>query len=210
MRRVAFALAVSLAWFQAGCVLDGKPTQKVSAAPPAPKPASTAPAPTPPPPPPLSIRQTQAELPAPQPLSAEALATTRVSEQPVETQPAPRTPQRRPGPVAGPPKPEAVPVQAQAPAAPPPEVERPPIQEILPDAERKRLQDAAATRKREIRKVLDQAAARRLNANERALISRIQSFLQLSDEAETRGDMRQADALAERAQVLIKELQSGR
>jgi len=37
----------------------------------------------------------------------------------------------------------------------------------------------------------------------------IRSFLALSEEAEKHNDMRQADALAERAQILAKELQSG-
>lgn len=111
----------------------------------------------------------------------------------------------------GPPKPETPPaptVQDQPPA-PAPETARPPIQEILPPAELKRLQDSADTRKRAVRKVLDQMGSRRLNS-QREKVSRIRSFLQLSDEAEGKNDMRTADALAERAQVLVGELQSGR
>jgi hypothetical protein len=38
------------------------------------------------------------------------------------------------------------------------------------------------------------------------MVTRIQSFVTQSDDAEKRGDMRQADALAERGLVLAKEL----
>ncbi len=41
-------------------------------------------------------------------------------------------------------------------------------------------------------------------------IATIKSFLTLSEEAEDHNDMRQADGFAERAQILAKELQSGR
>ena len=112
----------------------------------------------------------------------------------------------------GPPKPETSPaltVQDQAPA-PAPETARPPIQEILPPAESKRLQDSADALKRNVRKVLDQLGSRRLNSSQKEKVSRIRSFLQLSDDAEGKNDMRTADALAERAQVLVGELQSGR
>ncbi|HJT89478.1 MAG TPA: hypothetical protein VJ732_16530, partial [Bryobacteraceae bacterium] len=100
--------------------------------------------------------------------------------------------------------------QIQLPPTPPPEPERAPVQEILPASEQKRLQESAQARRREIRKALDQAQSRRLNATQQNLVSRIQSFLQLSEEAEGKADMRQADALAERAQVLARELQNGR
>ena len=194
----------------AGCVLRGKAQAKVSSTPAPPKPAAV-PAPAPAPPPPLSIPQTQAELPAPQPISPEALATT-PPEGPVEIQPAPRPPRR--GAVLGPPKPETPPtltVPDQPPTpAPAPETARPPIQEILPPAESKRLQDSADARKRTVRKVLDQMGSRKLNPSQKEKVSRIRSFLQLSDDAEGKNDMRTADALAERAQVLVGELQSGR
>jgi hypothetical protein len=91
---------------------------------------------------------------------------------------------------------------------------RPPVQEIFPrggfgPAELKRLQDSADARKRDVRIVLDQMGSRRLNS-QREKVSRIRSFLQLSDEAEGKNDMRTADALAERAQVLVGEFESSR
>jgi hypothetical protein len=89
-------------------------------------------------------------------------------------------------------------------------VVRPPITEILPDAEVKRLQDSVAARKREIKRVLDQADPRRLNPVQRDLEARIRTLVQQSDEAGTRNDWRQADALAGQALTLVRELQGGR
>jgi hypothetical protein len=218
MKQVAYILGAPLVFLLAGCVLSGKQTQKVSATPLPPKPASSVPASsTPAPQSPLSIPQTVAELPAPQPISADALATTlKPAEEPVESQPGPRTPPRR-GPVAGPPRAEpALPVQAQAPptpAPPPPTetpVERAPIAEILPAAEVKRLQDSVDTRKRDIRRVLDQTDQRKLDNAQRDLVARIRTLVQQSDEAGARNDWRQADALAGQALVLVRELQGGR
>lgn len=211
MRGAAFILATSLSLLLTGCVLKAKQQSKVNNAPPPPRPTAAA-APATPPPGPLSIRQTQVELPAPQPISPEALATTAPPEAPPEDQRPARALRRTP--VAGPPKPEQPPVQVQAPApapAPPPaaEPERPPIQEILPAAELKRLQDSADAKKRDIRRVLEQVGPQRLNA-QRDKVERIRSFLKASDEAESHNDMRQAELLAEKAQTLVGELQSGR
>ena len=97
------------------------------------------------------------------------------------------------------------------PAAPAPETARPPIQEIFPtvsfgSTEWKRLH-SADRRKRDVRKVLAQIGSRRLNGSQKEKVSRIRSFLQLSDDAEAKSDMWTADALAERAQGLVGELQ---
>jgi hypothetical protein len=83
------------------------------------------------------------------------------------------------------------------------------VQEIIPPDELKQLQDRLAVRKQEVHRVLDPALARKPNAQQTAALSRIQSFLQQSEEAEKRGDWRQADALGERAQILARELQGG-
>ena len=83
------------------------------------------------------------------------------------------------------------------------------MQEILSPEDLKRLQDSLAARKQEVRRVLDSASARKLNNQQTSAISRIQSFLQQSEEAEKRGDLRQADALGERAQILAREFQGG-
>jgi len=83
------------------------------------------------------------------------------------------------------------------------------VQAILPPEEVKRLQDSLAARKQEVHRVLDPALARKWNAQQTAALSRIQAFLTQSEEAEKRGDWRQADVLSEKAQVLAREFQSG-
>ncbi len=209
--RAAFILGVSSTLLLAGCVFPGKAKQNATATPPPPKPASSTPAPAPAPQGPLSIPQTVAELPSPQPISPEALETAKLPPETVETLPT-RAPSRRPQ-VVGPPREPAPPVAVQTPPATPPPAEeavRPPIQEILPPAEQKRLKDSAVAKKVEVKKVLDQTNVAKLNATQRDLVSRIRTLVQQSDEAEGRNEMRQADSLATQAQVLLRELQSGR
>jgi hypothetical protein len=213
MKWVEPILAACFVLSLSGCVVHGKQQQKVATvAPPAPAPA-VKPQPEPPPEP-LSIQQTTAHLPPAQPIPPEALATIQPAPVPAENPSEPRA-GRRPvaaGPVR--PRPEPAPVTAQQPTPPPvapePEPPRPTVQEIIPAGELKRLQDSADARKAEIKKIVDTARARGLNRDQRALVTRIDSFVQLSDEAEKRNDMRQADSLAERAQILSRELQNGR
>jgi hypothetical protein len=115
-----------------------------------------------------------------------------------------------PPPIAAP-KPEpAASVPAATPPAPVAPLENtPPIQEIVPVEEQKKLQEAADNRKREIRQILDQAATRRLNHRETGLKRTIESYLKLFDQAEGKGDLRQANEIAERAWALAKDLQGG-
>jgi hypothetical protein len=187
----------------AGCELRGKP--KV-ATPPAPSPVA-APAPKPPPPPvPLSIPQTNVALPKEQPLDDAALEIT------------PSTAAAEPTPVAaGPPQRQRnrPPVGSTAPAAPPPSAPavtpepRETVQEIVPPPENKRLQERAQAHRTEANQIL-QRLGRRLNNAQQGVVASIKSFVALSEQAEKYNDMRQADALAERAQILAKELQSGK
>lgn len=185
-----------------GCVLRSKP-QTVRAAPPAPQPAAVETAAAKPEPT-LSIPQTQVELPPPQPLNPEALEVSPPVEPTVN---APATMRRPAGP---PPITVPKPVEAAAQPAAPPEAERAPVREIVPAEDLKRLQESADARKREVRQMLAQTRARRVNGREQGVIDTVESFLKLSDQAETRGDMRQASALAERAWVLAKDLRGGR
>jgi hypothetical protein len=168
--------------------------------PPQPQPAAQ-PKPAPPPEP-LSIPQTQVQLPPPQPVNPEALAVP-VPPAPAEAPPAPK-PARRTAVASPPPKPEVA-----APVAPPAEPERDPVQEIVPADEKKRYQESADDSKREIRKLLVQAKAHHLTGDQNKVVKRIQSFVAQSDDAEKRGDMRQADAMAEKGLVLAKELGGG-
>lgn len=208
MKRVELVLSAAIAFGLSGCVLRGKQPQKAAAVPAVP--ARPVPATPAPPPQPLSIPQTQTQLPEPQPISPAALATIQKPEPPPpapqeQGPPAPQPPARSA--VSAPrPEPPSVPTPA-APATA--ETERGNVQELVPVAEAKRLQDAATARKQEVLKALEHLPTRRLTRQQREQVMRIKSFLQLSDEAEKRGDMRQADALAERAQILMRELQSG-
>jgi len=178
----------------AGCALQGK-KPAAPAAPSAPAPV-VKPAP---PPAPLSIPQTQVEIPTPQPVTAEALAAGQAPPEEPEPAAAPR-PVRR---VVPPPTPRPEPPAVEEPA-------RAPIQEVLSSAERKQLQDSTAERKREIRRLVDQARRRRLNAHESSVVTRIDGLVKLSGDAEAKGDLREADALAQRALVLAKDLDGGR
>lgn len=191
--RIAEALLIAaLSIGLNGCA--GKP-KTVSAAPAPPKPVPS-PAPAPPPEP-LSIPQTHVQLPPPQPLTPEALATTQLPGEPAPVPAPPPRPTNRPKPAARPP------VEAPAPA-PAVEPGRAPISEVLPAAELKRLQDEAAGRAQETRKLIQQIPPRRRQQDSR--VRRIETFLKQSQEAERRGDMRQASELAGRALVLAREL----
>jgi hypothetical protein len=188
----------------AGCSLRGKPAKAV-AVPAAPKPVI---APKPPAPPPaLSISQTQVELPKPQPLDPAALVTEpRAPELPEPPPPVAPARPRRTSPSASQPASPA----AAAPAAATPPPERETFQEIVSPAEFKRLQDQALARRREATRILDQLSRRQLTSAEQGVAATIRDFLALSEEAEKHSDPRQANALAERAQILAKELQSGK
>ena len=192
------ALVAALAVCLPSCILR-KP-QTVKAAPPAPTPTiAAAPAP---PPAPLSIPQTDVHLPPPQPVSPEAEATAQPPEEPAATPPPVRSVPKPKPPISRPAETPAAATPA-GPVAPP---EHPPIEEVTPAAEQKRFQDEAAARKREVHQIIDSLDRRRLNRHQRGLLERIDSFLKQSDDAEGRGEMRQASELAQRALVLAREV----
>ncbi len=200
MRGAFYTLVLALAVLLAGCLLPGKqPVARTTPAAPAPAAKSTAPSQ------PLSAPQTHVEIPPQQPVSDAALAAGEVSQDAPEPATQPRPVRRSPAPPAN------SPAHPEAPA--PPATEEParaPIQEVLSAEASKRLQDSADERKREIRHLVDQARLRRLNGPELSVVTRIEGLVKLSDDAEAKGDMREADALAERALVLAKDLDSGR
>jgi hypothetical protein len=181
----------------AGCATQGG-AAKAAKTPPPPKPvAASAPAP----PPALSMPQTQVTLPPAQPLDPAALATV---PPPVEAPPPaalPSRPRRSPPAAASTPAPPVV--------TPVPE-QREAVQEIISPAESRRLQESAQTRRREVSRILDLVSRRQLNSAQRNMVATIRSFLSLSDEALRRNDPRQADSQAERAQILARELESGK
>ncbi len=191
-------LAALLSMVLAGCTLRSKPA-KAAVPPSAPKPvAKAAPAP---PPPPLSIPQTHVELPKPQPVDPAALVTETAPPDPPPVAAAPPRIRRSP--------PPSQPVTPPAAALPPPEPARETVQEIVPAAEQKRLQDEARARRLEVSQILSQLG-RQVTGSQRSKTAMIRNFLALSEEAEKHNDLRQADSFAERAQILAKELQSGK
>ena len=191
-------LTAVLSMVLVGCSLR-KPT-KAAAPPAAPKPAA-APAPAPAPAGPLSIPQTNVDLPKPQPVDPAALVTE--APQPVEPPPAAPARSRRPTPATS--QPATPPPPTAAPATEPP---RPAVQEIVSPAEVKRLQEQAQGRRREVKQILDQLSRRQLTDAQKDVAATVRSFITLSEEAEQHNDPRQAAALAERAWILAKELQS--
>lgn len=153
---------------------------------------------------PLSIPQTQVQLPRLQPIPPDAVATLPAASLP-EAPALPRSPRSgRRAPAASTAKPEA-PAEAaeELPAA---EAQRPPVQPILPPDERRQLIEEIATRLRETNDLLGQVTDRRLSGEQKSAVSRIRSFVKLSQQALERGDTQQAGALADRALLLAQEL----
>ncbi len=147
------------------------------------------------------------QLPPPQPVNPDAVALpapkseagARPSTQPRGRFAGPRRRNRKP----------ETPVPA-APTPAPADAELAPVQEVLTADERKRFKDSADARKTEIRQLLTQIKSHRLTAEANREVKRIQSLVAQSDDVEKRGDMRQADALAERALILARELTGGK
>ena len=195
-----------MAFALTGCVLRGKAPKTAAAAPVAPKPVASTPAP---PPAPLSIPQTRVELPKPQSLDPAALVTEATPPPPAEVPPATARPLGRRS------NTDRTPAANTAPAAPPaalPAVESAPqpIQEILTAGEKQRLKDSVLAHRRDTSLMLEQLKIRSLNPSQKSVYDAITSFAASSVEAENNGEMRQADALAERAWILAKGLVSGK
>jgi hypothetical protein len=218
MKNAPRFIAAFLAITVTGCVKQGN-KKPLTPAPVVAKPAPT-PAPAPPPPP-LSTPQTQVELPKPQFLDPAALApeTAPPQEEPVEPQPVTKPAGgRRPtgagtGTQTAPPTaPAATPPAAPPPTTTPPPAEQPTqqIQEIVPPQEAKRLQEQAQAKRRDVQQMLDQLGRRQLTTAQKAVITNINSLLASSVDAERRGDMKTADALAANAQIIAKDLLNGK
>jgi len=188
------ALAIALA----GCAARAK---SVAANPAAAKPVSPV---TPPAPVPLSTPQTQFELPKPQPIDPAATATEVQPPAPAE----PPLPTRTLTPPRRTPAVRTEPATTPQPPVVSLEPERLPVQSVISAADLKRFQESAQNRKREVLRIL--AQLKHPTKSQQIVVNSIRSFVALSDEAEKRNDMGQADALAERAQILAHNLQNGK
>jgi hypothetical protein len=196
MRLGLLTVAASLALV--GCAARAK---TAAANPATMKPATPAP---PPAPVKLSTPQTQVELPRPQPYDSTALDTVQAAPSDTNAN-KPATPAPPPRPVARPVRTETPPPVVSAPT----ETARPPMQEIIPQTDLKRLQESAQGRKREVAGILEQFQGRRLSKPLQIKLGEINNFVKLSDDFEKRGEMRQADAMAEKAQILARQLPNG-
>jgi hypothetical protein len=190
-------IAAAAALFMAGCAARAK---TASATPAAVKPAAPA---APAAPVVLSTPQTTAELPKPQPIDTAAWET--VPPPPADTSaakppvvPPPKTPR--------PTRIDAAPPPPVAPAEPP----RPEFQEVISATDLKRLQESVANRKREVSNILEQVQKRRLTTAQRIVRDDIRGLLKLSEDYEKRNELPQADSMAERAQILARQLLNGK
>ena len=158
--------------------------------------------------------QTEVQLPPVQPVPENALDMVTATEVQPAPPPPTRTSNKRRGPTPSTPPVAAPPAeQATPPATPPanatasPETERPDVHEVLPPNERIRLQNNADSQKRTVRTWLASSKGRKLDSTNNPTVQRIKSLLQTSDEAETKGDMREASELADHAVAYMRELQ---
>jgi hypothetical protein len=194
-QRAGKVLVLAAALGLAACPQRGTVKAAAPVTPAAPKPVAA----PPPPPAPLSTPQTRVELPPPQPIPEEALETQSATPEPPLAKPA--APKRAP----------ASPVIVTPPVATPPvEPPRPAIGEMISPTELKRLSDQVQGRRKEVNQIVEQIKRRHPTHEQDLVMNNIENFLTLSKEAEKRNDIRQADALAERAQILARDLQNGK
>jgi hypothetical protein len=102
---------------------------------------------------------------------------------------------------------EVAPPPAVAPAEPPRV-----FQEVISPTDFKRLQESVANRKREVSQILEQIQnqKRHLNNAQKIVLGDIRGLIKLSEDYEKRNEMPQADTMAERAQLLARQLLNGK
>ena len=191
-----FALVMGLAC--SGCVVS--PATRVAATPPAPQPA-------PQPPPeekPISIVQNAGLLPPAQPVPPEAL--------PPLDPPEPSAPHAQPNDAAeaarkrnAARKPAETPASVAAPVAPAPAPVAASSALVTSDAN---LSDrnAIAAKIADVRASSSRIVQPGMTASQRSTYKRVESFIKLAQQALSRGDVRQAGELADRAATLARAL----
>jgi len=204
-RNSGLALCLAAASLVGGCSL--RPRQRASV--PAPPPATrTVPAAAPETPPkpeePFAVAQTHAVLPIPQPVDPNLPVLPPEEPGPQAEPRPPRTPstQRSTSP---PPQPAPVPPATQ-PTAPP----RPRIRTVESAEERKRLQSEILGRRGETVQLLGEIKKQRLSDEQKSIVERIEAFLAQSDAALREDDLREAEALSNRALMLSRDLSRAR
>ena len=193
---------VAAVLFMAGCAARAK---SASTTPAVVKPAAPAPPPTPVS---LSTPQTNVQLPAQQPFDPASLTLTLAPAPQVEANTT-KPPSTKPAAVNVP----ARPPRTDANATPTPaaaEPARPAFQEVIPANDLKRFQDSVANRKKEVERDLEQVLKRRLNKAQTIMVNDIRGLMKLCVDYEHRNEWPQADTMAERAQILARQLLNGK
>lgn len=175
------ALALLLMLSSTGCTWFGR-KPKVAATPPQPHPVVTAPVTT----------------PEPEP------AQPQVQPEPPQQVPTPPPAQPQPAPI--PPKPKPA-VQTPKPQAPAPAPAPPSFGQILSPQQQTELRNSYQQNAQFARQVLGQVKGRALSREQAETANRIRSFLSQADEAQAK-DPATASQLAQRAQILARDLQS--
>lgn len=201
MRHTALPTILTLASMLAGAGCVTPRASKVAAVPPAPQPAPAAPAETLP----ISIVQNAAALPPDQPVPPEALPPLDPPEQiSPRTQPADAAEAARkrnagrkpPEPAAPSPSPAATPAITPAqPSAP-----------LVASDENLPARSALTAKINDLKLTLKRLAQPGLSGSQRTTYHHIESFTKLSERALSRGDLRQAGELADRAATLARAI----
>ena len=204
--RLSIPLAIIVAL--SGCSLKGKP--KTASIPSTPTAGGNAPyrSVSPPPEPPYAEPQTRVSLPAPQPVNEQAANIVKPPEPVAQAQP----------PAPKPAKPVRVAQQntPPAPVQPPPQEPPPPPQTAVRNrirpvdsaAERQRLQREIEVRRAEAERIVSEVSSKPLSDAQKDIIVRVQGFLDQAAQALNDNDLRQADALSNRALLLSRDLPS--
>lgn len=161
---------------------------------------------------PISIAQTNVVLPKPQPIQAEALASAPSEIPRVPDPPLPTPKPRSTAPPRAEPRPPTVAAAPQGPQPPPanPVGSRRRIRPVESASEVRRLQGEIGARQRHVQDILAKARSRQLSDAEKNAADRIQAFLDQTDAALKDQDLRQAEALSNRALLLCQELTSAK
>jgi hypothetical protein len=194
-------IALMLSLVGAGCVMPH--ATHVAAAPPAPQPA-------PQPPPeemPISIVQNATALPPDQPVPPEALPPLDPPEQITpRSQPSDAAEAARRRTAARKPPETVTPVPTPAPAAPAVSPATQPAGPLVASDPNLPGRDAMAAKINDVKASAARIAQTGLTGSQRTTYNRIGSFIKLSERALSRGDLRQAGELADRAATLARAL----
>ncbi len=191
-------MAATLIALTCGCA-TGKPPV-VASVPPAPQPVGASAAVNAPEPP-ISYPQTVVRLPRPQPIPPDSI-TEPPSDEPAVVRPSSRV---RPPALAPTKEVPAVEVRAPGPLRP-----AGPVPEATPALTRTDENSVSGVqiepRIQAVREMLGRLGSRKRTADLDVSIARVQSLLTLAKRALDRHDLRQADSLTERAEVIARDL----